>query len=133
MESTERRGRVAAAPFFLLPAGQVIEHFMGRRRHRDGQRTDKDDPGRQGVQIGSVVLALRVMGDRGCDVDITRMVMMTRLVAMLRLIMMPFLGLATIPVPPVGHGRSTEKRQSHCEYDNRFKEFGQHGVTSFGP
>jgi hypothetical protein len=133
LESKERRGMVAAAFSFLLVTGQVIKHHMGRRRHRDGQSAYNDDPGRQGVQAGRVVLGLPIVGTRGRDVDGPPVVIMPmRLVIVPRLIMVPLLGLIAFGSPPVGHGRSAEKCQSHCQNNCRFKGFGQHVVTSFG-
>jgi hypothetical protein len=132
-EGEERRGMIAAALFLLLVTGKVIKYLMGRRRNRDGQSAYNDDPGRQGVQAGRVVLGLPIVGTPGRDVDRSPVVMMPmRLVMVPRLIMVPFLGLIASGSPPVGHGRSAEKSQSHCQNDCRFKGFGQHVVTSFG-
>jgi hypothetical protein len=125
----------------LLVAGQKTENFMGRRRHRYGQTTDKDDPGGQGVERGGLVTMFPVMRSRGGDVNIffvdnaplmPVVMAFVSLRVMFGIMVIPFLGLVIIASPPVGHGRSAEKCQSHCQNDNRFKGFGQHVVTSFG-
>jgi hypothetical protein len=113
---------LVAALSFLLMTGQVTDYLMGRRRYRDGQSTHYDDPGRQGMHAGSVVAGLPIIGCRGCDIDMPSVIIMPmRLVVVLRLIVVKLFGLMTISAPPVGHGRSTEKCQSYCHNDNRFK------------
>ena len=122
MEGTERRSIAAAALCrYLLAARQIMEDYIGRRRNRYGQTTEKDDSGRQRMRIGSVVTGLPIVMAR-CNAVMPIVMVVVVMIAVMMI----------VAAPSVGHGCSAEKRQCRCYYDNRFKDFGHHVVTSLG-
>lgn len=103
---------------------------MGRRRYRNGQPADIDEPWCQWMRLGSLVPLLSILGAPGNDmampsvmimaphgVDMSFMMismMWTRLVIVVPVRAVPLLIVLTIAAPPVGRSRSAEKHQNHC-------------------
>jgi hypothetical protein len=102
-----------------------MEDFIGRRRNWYGQSTEKDDPGRQRMRIGSVVTGLSIVMAR-CDAGMPILMVVVVMVVVMIAVMV------IVAAPSVGHGGSAEKRQCRCHNDNRFKDFGHHVVSSLG-
>ncbi|MGD8834368.1 MAG: hypothetical protein PVI54_18360 [Desulfobacteraceae bacterium] len=66
-------------------SGKIVEDFIGRRRHWNGNRTEEDDPGRQDLQRRILAPVIATMGARwggGTEICLGSVPPMCRTVAM---------------------------------------------------